>query len=49
MDFMNHAIKELPKYNDQFKDKIFIARVAAAISAANKQGPSDDEEAAAPR
>jgi hypothetical protein len=49
MDFMNHAIKELPKYNDQFKDKIFIARVVAAISAANKQGPSDDEEAAAPR
>ena len=44
MDFMNHAIKELPKYNDQFKDKIFIARVAAAISAANKQGPSEDED-----
>ena len=44
LDFMNHAIKEMPKYNNQFNPKIFSTRVTSAISAANKQGPSEDED-----
>jgi hypothetical protein len=42
MDFMNHAIKELPKYNDQFKDKIFIARVSQAVKAAKDDDRMSD-------
>ena len=44
LDFMNHAIKEMPKYNNQFNPKISSTRVTSAISAANKQGPSEDED-----